>query len=65
MTSRRLTGALWALKWFAGIALVTFAVDMLYVFWPYPNGPRGVAPLKATLLAAIAGAKTPDFAPGR
>ena len=49
MTSRRLTGLLWALKWFAIVALVTFAVDMLYVFWPYPNGPRGVEPLKATL----------------
>ena len=46
MISRRLTGLLWALKWFAIIAALTFVVDMLYVFWPYPNGPRGVEPLK-------------------
>ena len=49
MTRRRLTGLLWALKWFAIVAALTFAVDMLYVFWPYPDGPRGVAPLKATV----------------
>jgi len=44
--SRRLTGLLWALKWFAIVAALTFVVDILYVFWPYPNGPRGVEPLK-------------------
>ena len=49
MNSRRLTGLLWALKWFAIVAALAFVTDMLYVFWPYPNGPRGVAPLKATV----------------
>ena len=49
MTRRRLTGLLWALKWFAIVAALTFVVDMLYVFWPYPDGPRGVEPLKATV----------------
>ena len=40
---------LWALKWFAILTALALVVDMLYVFWPYPNGPRGVAPLKATV----------------
>ena len=47
--SRPRSGLLWALQWFALIALVTFAADMLYVFWPYPDGPRGVAPLEDAL----------------
>lgn len=50
MVSRhRLTGILWTLRWFAIVALVAFAVDMLYVFWPYPNGPRGVESLARAL----------------
>ncbi len=50
MYKTRLTGILWGLKWFAIVALVVFATDMLYVFWPYPDGSRGVEPLHRTVI---------------
>ena len=53
MTHRRLTGVLWTLKWFLAVCLLVLCVDLLYVFWPYPDGPRGVAALKANLATEV------------
>lgn len=49
MKSGRLTGLVWAIVWFAIICAIVLCADMLYVFWPYPDGPRGVAALEHTL----------------
>lgn len=51
MRHARLTGVLWTLKWFFVVCLLVLSVDLLYVLWPYPDGPRGVAALKANLAA--------------
>lgn len=51
MTPGRLTGVLWTLKWFFIVCLLVLCVDMFYVLWPYPDGARGVAALKANLAA--------------
>ena len=53
MRAKRLTGVLWTLKWFFIVCLLVLAVDMLYVLWPYPDGARGVATLKANLAAEV------------
>ena len=53
MRRGRLTGVLWALKWFFIVCLLVLSVDILYVLWPYPNGPRGVAALKANLATEV------------
>lgn len=43
---RRRTGPLSALKWFAILVLV---VDIVYVLWPYPNGPQGIGALQSAV----------------
>lgn len=53
MNGRRLTGVLWALKWFFIVCLLVLCVDLLYVLWPYPGKARGVATLKANLAVEV------------
>lgn len=38
----KVTGTLWYVKWFTIVFLLALAVDMVYVFWPWP-AVRGVA----------------------
>jgi len=46
MTQQRIRGVLWILLSFCLVSLLTLAVDWLYVYWPYPNGARGIEPLQ-------------------
>lgn len=46
MTQQRIRGVLWILLAFCLVSLLTLAVDLLYVYWPYPNGARGIEALQ-------------------
>jgi len=46
MTQQRIRGVLWIVLAFCLVSLLTLAVDLLYVYWPYPNGARGIEALQ-------------------
>jgi integrating conjugative element membrane protein (TIGR03747 family) len=47
--ARRRTGLLWTLKGFGILALLVLVVDIVYVLWPYPNGPQGIGALQSVV----------------
>jgi len=49
MTQQRIQGMLWLLLAFCLVGVLTLAVDLLYVYWPYPHGARGIKALQANL----------------
>ncbi len=42
----RRTGLFSAIKGFAVLALMILVVDIVYVLWPYPDGPQGIGALQ-------------------
>ncbi|HFA59320.1 MAG TPA: DUF4400 domain-containing protein [Rhodospirillales bacterium] len=51
MRRRRRSGPLWLLFWAAVVLLSAPAIDILYAVWPWPDGPRGPAPIREAALA--------------
>jgi len=51
MNQRRRTGILRTLLWGVALVAITLVVHLLYVAWPWPGQPRGVAALQRTVEA--------------
>ena len=49
ISTRRRSPVLSALKGFAVLALLVLVVDIVYVLWPYPNGPQGIGALQSVV----------------
>lgn len=49
----KVTGILWYVKWFTLVFIFALLVDVVYVFWPYPE-VRGVAVLQRNVEAETA-----------